>query len=94
MTIAVQTAQTATLLPIPRSPGSETPVAGLSQASPVAGYLVTLTVETLTVFVLSLLGMTQVLFDGLAAEVGKVIGLLMDEDHQPGLCLGDPTAYV
>jgi hypothetical protein len=46
------------------------------------------------VFVQSLLGMTRDLFDGLAAEVGKVIGLTMDEDHQAGLCLGDPTAYV
>ena len=68
---------------------------GLSRTSPVAGYLVTLTIETWTVFVQSLVGMTRDLFDGFAAEVRNVIGLTVDnDDHQAGLCLGDPTAYV
>ena len=72
----------------------DTDGAGLSRTSPVAGYLVTLTIETWTVFVQSLVGMTRDLFDGFAVEVRKVIGLTVDDDHQAGLCLGDPTAYV
>ena len=68
---------------------------GLSRTSPVAGYLVTLTIETWTVFVQSFVGMTRDLFDGFVAEVRNVIGLTVDnDDHQAGLCLGDPTAYV
>jgi hypothetical protein len=92
--IAVETAQNG-------GPTSDTAVArirdtvaGLSQTSAVAGYLVTLTVETWTVFVQSLVAMTQDLFDGLATEVRKVIGLTMVDYHEAGLCLGDPTAYV
>ena len=74
---------------------SDTVADGLSRTSPVAGYLVTLTIETWTVFVQSLVGITRDLFDGFAAEVRNVIGLTMDnDDHQAGLCLGDPTAYV
>ena len=72
----------------------DTVAAGLSRTSPVAGYLVTLTIETWTVFVQSLVGMTRDLIDGFAAEARKVIGLTVDDDHQAGLCLGDPTAYV
>ena len=46
-------------------------------------------------FVQSFVGMTRDLFDGFAAEVRRVIGLTMDnDDHQAGLSLGDPTAYV
>ena len=73
---------------------SDTVGAGLSRTSPVAGYLVTLTIETWTMFVQSLVGMTRDLFDGFAAEVRNVIGLTVDDDHRAGLCLGDPTAYV
>ena len=74
---------------------SDTVAAGLSRRSPVAGYLVSLTIETWTVFVQSFVGMTRDLFDGFAAEVRRVIGLTMDnDDHQAGLCLGDPTTYV
>ena len=73
---------------------SDTVATGLSRTSPVVGYLVTLTIETWTVFVQSLVGMTRDLFDGFAAEVMKVIGLTVDDYHQAGLCLGDPTAYV
>jgi hypothetical protein len=83
MTIAVQTAQ-----------NGDTVAAGLSGPSPVAGYLVTLTIEAWTVFVQSLVGMTQDLFEGFAAEIKKVIGLTTDDDPQAGRCLGDPTAYV
>jgi len=72
----------------------DTVAAGLSRTSPVTGYLVTLTIETWTVFVQSLVGMTRDLIDGFAAEARKVIGLTVDDDHQAGLCLGDPTAYV
>ena len=95
-TIAVQTAQNG-------DAASDTAVThvgdtvadGLSRTSPVAGYLVTLTIETWTVFVQSFVGMTRDLFDGFAAEVRKVIGLTMDDDdHRAGLSLGDPTAYV
>jgi len=92
MTIAVQTAQngdTATDTAVARN--SDTVAAGLSRTSPVAGYLVTLTIETWTVFVQSLVGMARDLFDGFAVEVRKVIGLAMDDDHQAGLCLDDPT---
>jgi len=95
MTIAVQTAQngdTATATAVARI--SDTVAAGLSRTSPVAGHLVTLTIETWAVFVQSLVGMARDLFDGFAAEIKKVIGLAMDDDHQAGLCLGDPTAYV
>ena len=95
-TIAVQTAQNgdaASDSAVARI--SDTVADGLSRTSPVAGYLVTLTIETWTVFVQSFVGMTRDLFDGFAAEVRKVIGLTMDnDDHQAGLCLGDPTAYV
>jgi len=38
--------------------------------------------------------LTRDLFDGFAAEVRNVIGLTVDDEHQAGLCLGDPTAYV
>ena len=72
----------------------DTVAAGLSRTNPVTGYLVTLTIETWTVFVQSLVGMTRDLIDGFAAEARKVIGLTVDDDHQAGLCLGDPTAYV
>ena len=97
-TIAVQTAQNGdaasdTVV----AQISDTVAAGLSRTSPVAGYLVTLvtlTIETWTVFVQSLVGMTRDLFDGFAAEVRNVIGLTVDDDQQAGLCLGDPTAYV
>ena len=93
MTIAVQTVQNvdaASDTAVARI--SDTVAAGLSRTSPVAGYLVTLTIETWTVFVQSLVGMTRDLFDGFTAEVRNVIGLTMDE--QAGLCLGDPAAYV
>ena len=94
-TIAVETAQNGDAASVTAvAPVGDTVAAGLSRTSPVAGYLVTLTVETWTVFVQSLVGMTRDLFDGFAAEVRKVIGLTMDDDHQAGLCLGDPTAYV
>ena len=96
-TIAVQTAQNgdaASDTAVTQISGTVADRAGLSRTSPVAGYLVTLTIETWTVFVQSLVGMTRDLFDGFAVEVRKVIGLTVDDDHQAGLCLGDPTAYV
>ena len=94
-TIAVETAQNgdaATDTAVAQI--SDTVAAGLSRTSPVAGYLVTLTIETWTVFVQSLVGMTRDLFDGFAVEVRKVIGLTVDDYPEAGLCLGDPTAYV
>ena len=94
-TVAVETAQNgdaATATAVAQI--SDTVAAGLSRTSPVAGYLVTLTIETWTVFVQSLVGMTRDLIDGFAVEARKVIGLTVDDDHQAGLCLGDPTAYV
>jgi hypothetical protein len=94
-TIAVETAQSgdaATDTAVAQI--SDTVAAGLSRTSPVAGYLVTLTIETWTVFVQSLVGMTRDLFDGFAVEVRKVIGLTVDDYQEAGLCLGDPTAYV
>src|SRR5664279_4964008 len=95
MTIAIQTAQNGgAASDTAVAQISDTDGAGLSRTSPVAGYLVTLTIETWTVFVQSLVGMTRDLFDGFAAEVRKVIGLTVDDAHQAGLCLGDPTAYV
>lgn len=95
MTIAVQTAQNgAAASDTAVASVGDTVAAGLSGTSPVAGYLVTLTIETWTVFVQSLVGATRDLFDGFAAEVRKLIGLTMDDDHQAGLCYGDPTAYV
>ena len=94
MTIAVETAQN-------DDPSSDTAVArindtdaALTQTTTVAGYLVTLTFETWTVFIRSLVAMTQDLFDGLATEVRQVIGLTMDAYHEAGMCLGDPTACV
>ena len=95
-TIAVQTAQNGdAVADTAVARVGDTVADGLSRTSPVAGYLVTLTIETWTVFVQSLVGMTRDLFDGFAAEVRKVIGLTMDnDDHQAGLSLGDPTAYV
>jgi len=94
-TIAVQTAQNGDAASDTAvAQIGDTVAAGLSRTSPVAGYLVTLTIETWTVFVQSLVGMTRDLIDGFAAEARKVIGLTVDDDHQAGLCLGDPTAYV
>ena len=96
-TIAVQTAQNgaaATNTAVAQISDTVADGADLSRTSPVAGYLVTLTIETWTVFVQSLVGMTRDLFDGFAVEVRKVIGLTVDDDQQAGLCLGDPTAYV
>ena len=95
MTIAVQTAQNgdaATDTAVAQI--SDTVADGLSRTSPVAGHLVTLAIETWTAIVQSLVGMTRDLVDGFAAEVGKVIGLTVDDYHQAGLCLGDPTAHV
>ena len=94
-TIAVETAQNGdAATDTADAQISDTVAAGLSRTRPVAGYLVTLTIETWTVFVQSLVGMTRDLFDGFAAEVRNVIGLTVDDEHQAGLCLGDPTAYV
>jgi hypothetical protein len=96
-TIAVQTAQNgaaASDTAVAQISDTVADGADLSRTSPVAGYLVTLTIETWTVFVQSLVGMTRDLFDGFAVEVRKVIGLTVDDEHQAGLCLGDPTAYV
>ena len=96
-TTAVQTAQNgaaASDTAVAQISGTVADRAGQSRTSPVAGYLVTLTIETWTVFVQSLVGMTRDLIDGFAAEARKVIGLTVDDDHQAGLCLGDPTAYV
>jgi hypothetical protein len=95
-TIAVETAQNgAAASDTAVAPLGDTVADGLSRTSPVAGYLVTLTIETWSVFVQSLVGMTRGRFDGFAAEVRKVIGgLTVDDDHQSGLWLGDPTAYV
>ena len=94
MTIAVQTALNGDPISDAAVARIRDTVAGLSQASAVAGHLVTLTVETWTVFVQSLVGMTRDLFDGLAAASGKVIGLTMDGHDWVGPGLGDPTAYV
>jgi len=101
MTIAVETIAAETARNSDAASGTavarigDTVAAGLSRTSPVAGYLVTLTIETWTVFVQSLVDMTRDLFDGFAAEVRNVIGLTVDnDDHQAGLCLGDPAAYV
>ena len=94
MTIALVTAQN-------DDPCSDTAVArikdtddALNQRATVTGYLVTLTFETWTVFIRSLVAMTRDLFDGLATEVRQVIGLTMDDYHEAGMCLGDPTAWV
>ena len=100
MTIAVETIAVETARNGDAASGTavarigDTVAVGLSRTSPVAGYLVTLTIETWTVFVQSLVGMTRDLFDGFAAEVRNVIGLTVDDYQQAGLCLGDPTAYV
>jgi len=98
MTIALVTAQN-------DDPCSDTAVArikdtddALNQTTTVTGYLVTLTLtltfETWTVFIRSLVAMTRDLFDGLATEVRQVIGLTLDDCHEAGMCLGDPTACV
>ena len=94
MTIALVTAQN-------DDPCSDTAVArikdtddALNQTTTVTGYLVTLTFETWTVFIRSLVAMTQDLFDGLATEVRQVIGLTIVDYHEAGMCLGDPTACV
>jgi hypothetical protein len=94
MTIALVTAQN-------DDPSSDTAVTrikdtddALNQTTTVTGYLVTLTFETWTVFIRSLVAMTRDLFDGLATEVRQVIGLTLDDCHEAGMCLGDPTACV
>ena len=74
-TIAVETAQNgAAATDTAVAQISDTVAAGLSRTSPVAGYLATLTIETWTAFVQLLVGMTEDLFDGFAAEVRKAIG--------------------
>ena len=69
---------------------SDTVGAGLSRTSPVAGYLVTLTIETWAVFVQSLVGMTRDLFDGFAVEVRKVIGLTWTTTTRPACASATP----
>ena len=91
MTIAVQTAQngdTATDTAVARI--SDTVAAGLSRTSPVAGHLVTLTIETWAVFVQSLVGMARDLFDGFAAEVKRSSGWRWTTTTRPACASATP----
>ena len=73
---------------------AQTDAAAITQRSTVTGGIVTRSTKELTSIVQSAAGKARELFDGCAAEFTKVAGLTVDAYHQPGLDLGDPTAWV
>jgi hypothetical protein len=64
------------------------------QTTTVAGYVITLTVESWAAFGKSMVEMAQEMLDGFAAEFKRVFGLTFDHYQQSYLHLGDPVAFV
>ena len=64
------------------------------QTTTVAGYVISLTMETWAAFGKSMVSMAQEMLDGFAAEFTRVFGLTLREYEQACLYLGDPTACV
>lgn len=64
------------------------------QTTTVAGYVITLTIESWAAFGKSMVEMAQEMIDGFAAEFKRVFGLTFDNYHQSYLHLGDPVAFV
>ena len=73
---------------------AQTDAAAITQRSTVAGDIVTRSTGALTWIVQSAAGKARELLDGCAAEFTMLAGLTVDAYHQPGLDLGDPTAWV
>ena len=73
---------------------AQTGAAAIAQRSAVAGDIVTRSTGALTWIVQSAAGKARELFEGCAAEFTMLAGLTVDAYHQPGLDLGDPTAWV
>ena len=76
------------------APVTETVAAAFSPTGTVAGDIVTRSVAAVTSMLRSAAGKARELFDGCAAEFTMLAGLTVDAYHQPGLDLGDPTAWV
>ena len=73
---------------------SEIGPADVPQTTTVAGYVITLTLESWAAFGKSMVGMAQEMLDGFAAEFKRVFGLTFDHYQQAYLHLGDPVAFV
>ena len=68
--------------------------AGFSHKGTLARDIVTFTIEALIVIVRSPFDTAQELFDDIVAELQKLTGLTVDDDHRNGLEIGDPAAWV
>jgi len=64
------------------------------QTTTVAGYVISLTVESWTVFGKSMVEMAQEVLDIVAAEFKRVLGLTFGDYQHLDLHLGDPVAFV
>ncbi|HEY5151584.1 MAG TPA: hypothetical protein VIJ23_17575 [Mycobacterium sp.] len=64
------------------------------QTTTVAGYVISLTIESWAAFGRSVVGMAQEMLDGLAVEFKRVLGLTFDDYHLSYVHLGDPVAFV
>jgi len=73
---------------------SEIGPADVPQTTTVAGYVISLTIESWAAFGRSVVGMAQEMLDGFAAEFKRVFGLTFDDYQQSFLHLGDPVAFV
>ena len=73
---------------------SEIGTADVPQTTTVAGYVISLTVESWAVFGKSMVEMAQEVLDIVAAEFKRVLGLTFDHYQQSYLHLGDPVAFV
>ena len=63
------------------------------QTTTIAGYVISLTIESWAAFGKSMVSMAQELLDGFAVEFKRVFGVTVRE-YQAWLYLGDPTACV
>ena len=95
MTTAISAAPNLAI-PIDADPAhlSEIGPADVPQTTTVAGYVISLTIESWAAFGRSVVGMAQEMLDGFAAEFKRVLGLTFDHYQQSYLHLGDPVAFV
>ena len=64
------------------------------QTTTVAGFVISLTIESWAAFGKSVVGMAQEMLDGLAVEFKRVFGLTFEDYQHAHLHLGDPIAFV
>ena len=64
------------------------------QTTTVAGFVISLTIESWAVFGKSMVGMAQEVLDVVAAEFKRVFGLTFDNYQESYLHLGDPASFV